>query len=349
MKKSTGYAPYLFVTMTDVLHHKHSLSNAEKYLPYIYPVFMPILTLFAYKIPVHSLQEALKYWLFTGFLQFMMFWVVKKAVYSTAYYQVIRWLIAAFVCFSLIVFYLFLEYNFVHFTEGFANPNPWIPTVRYSINIPIFIALLESFKSFNERSRFNADNISLQNENTKAQFNQLLQQINPHFLFNSLTTLQAMMRSKDARTEEFIIKLKDVYQQTLRKEKGTVTLKEELEFFNAYMYLMRLRQEEAIFLEIQVSDDALAYHLPTFTLQLLAENCIKHNIVSKAEPLYIRLYQKDAKSLTISNNYQPKPIKSESFGIGLDNLKKRYSLAGIEQGVAIKQEGTIYETTIKLL
>jgi two-component system, LytTR family, sensor kinase len=334
--------------MTDVLHRKPSLSNAETYLPYIYPIFMPILTLVAYKIPVHSVQEGLRYWLFTGFLQFMLFWVVKKAVYSTAYYQVIRWLIAAFVCFCMIFIYLYLEYNFVHFTEGFANPNKWIPTVRYSINIPIFIALLESFKSFNERSRFNADNISLQNENTKAQFNQLLQQINPHFLFNSLTTLQAMMWSKDARTEEFIIKLKDVYQQTLRKEKGIVTLKEELDFFNAYMYLMRLRQEEAIFLETQVSDAALAYHLPTFTLQLLAENCIKHNIVSKEQPLYIRLYQKDPKSLTVSNNYQPKEVKVESFGIGLDNLKKRYALAGIEQGVEIKQDDVLYEITIKL-
>jgi two-component system, LytTR family, sensor kinase len=331
-----------------LLNSPRSLSNVEKYLPYIYPLVMPILTLFAYKIPVHSLQEALRYWLFTGFLQSLLLWVVKKAVYSTAYHQIIRWLIVAFVCFCMIVIYLYLEYNFVHFTEGFANPNPWIPTVRYSINIPIFIALLESFKSFNERSRFHADNIALHNENAKAQFNQLLQQINPHFLFNSLTTLQSMMWSKDARTEEFIIKLKEVYQQTLRKEKGTVTLKEELDFFNAYMYLMRLRQEEAIFVEITISDASLMYSIPTFTLQLLAENCIKHNIVSKAEPLYIRLYQKDPKSLTISNNYQPKEVKSESFGIGLDNLKKRYALAGIERGVEIKQEGTIYETTIQL-
>ncbi len=334
--------------MTDALNSKRSISNAEKYLPYLYPVLMPILTLFAYKIPFHSVQEALRYLAFTGFIQLILLLVVQKAVYSTAYNQVIRWLIAAFVCCFIIICYLFLEYSFVHFTEGFANPNKWIPTVRYIINIPIYIAILESIKSFNERSRFHADNIALQSENVKAQFNQLLQQINPHFLFNSLTTLQAMVRSKDARTEEFIIKLKEVYHQTLKKEKGTVTLGEELDFFNAYMYLMRLRQEQAIFLEIQVSEESLAYHLPTFTLQLLAENCIKHNIVSEAKPLHIRIYQKNTKSITIANNYQPKKVKVESFGIGIENLKKRYALAGIEQGVEIKQDASIYETTIKL-
>ena len=330
------------------LNSNRSLSNAEKYLPYIYPLFIPLVTLNSFKIPVHSVQEVLRYWLFTGLIQFLMFWVVRKAVYSTAYNQVIRWLITAFICSCIIIFYLFLEYNFVHFTEGFANPSPWIPAVRYFLNIPIFIALLESFKSFNERSKINRDNIALQSENTKAQFNQLLQQINPHFLFNSLTTLQAMVVSKDARTEEFITKLEDIYQQTLKKEKGTVSLKEELDFFNAYMYLMRLRQEKSIFLEVTVSDESLSYHIPTFTLQLLAENCIKHNIVSKEEPLHIRVYQKDPKSITVANNYQPKEVKIESFGIGIENLKKRYALAGIEQGVEIKQNETIYETTIKL-
>jgi two-component system, LytTR family, sensor kinase len=334
--------------MTDTINSKRTLSNAEKYLPFIYPVLMPIFTLFSFKVPVHSVQEVLRYWLFTGFMQCIALLVVRKAVYSIAYNKVIRWLIAAFVGGSFIAFYQFLDYNFVHFTEGFANPNRWITVIRSSMNIPLLIAILESVKSFNDRLKFNADNINLQKENLKAQFNQLLLQINPHFLFNSLTTLQAMVRSKDARTEEFIIKLKEVYQQTLKKEKGTVTLKEELDFFNAYMYLMNLRQEKSIFLEVAVADESLSYLIPTFSMQLLAENCIKHNILSEAKPLYIRVYQKDTKSITVANNYQPKEIKFESFGIGIDNLKKRYALAGIENGVEIKQDETSYETTIKL-
>ena len=336
--------------MPDTPHYPPTLSNTEKYLQFIYPVLMPILTLFAYKIPVHSAQEAFRYWLFMGFMQFIVLLVIKKAIYSTVYNKVVRWLIAAIISWLFIVFYQSVDYNFVHFTKGFANPNMWVTVMRNSWNIPILIALLEGVKSFHERSRFNADNIALQKENLKAQFNQLLLQINPHFLFNSLTTLQAMVRAKDKRTEEFIIKLKEVYQQTtVKKEKGTVTLKEELDFFNAYMYLMTLRQERSIFVEVVVADDSLTHLIPTFSLQLLAENCIKHNIVSEAKPLYISVYQKDPKSLTVSNNYQPKQVKIESFGIGIENLKKRYALAGIQRGVIIKQDETSYETTLKLL
>jgi two-component system, LytTR family, sensor kinase len=325
-----------------------SLSNAEKYLPFLYPILMPLLTMFAFRIPVQTFHEAIKYWVFTGFLHLLILLVVQKAVYSKVYTKRIRWLIAAIMCCFIITFYLFLDHNFVHFSKGFATQEKWIIATRYSLNVPILIAFLESFKSYNERSRIAADNIDLQGENVKAQFNQLLQQINPHFLFNSLTTLQAMVRSKDVRTDEFIENLKDVYQQTLKKEAGTVTLKEELDFFKSYMYLMTLRQENSIFLEIGVSDDSLTYFIPTFTLQLLAENCIKHNIVSEAKPLHLRIYQKDTKSITVSNNYQPKAIKSESFGIGIENLKKRFALAGIENGVEIEQNETIYETTIKL-
>jgi two-component system, LytTR family, sensor kinase len=114
------------------------------------------------------------------------------------------------------------------------------------------------------------------------------------------------------------------------------------------MYLMNLRQENAIFAEVRVADEALNYHLPSFSLQLLAENCIKHNVVSEAKPLTIRLYQKDLQSLTIENNYQPKAKKNESFGIGIQNLKKRYKLEGITQGVLIEQNEITYSTTIKL-
>lgn len=330
-------------------YRRFSLSNRGKYLPFLYPLLMPIITLFGFKIPVQSFQDALRYWLFTGFIHFIVLVLVQKAVYATVYTKTIRWLIVYVIGWLFILGYLFLEYNVFHFTVTFRQPNMWFTALRTSLNMPILIALIESIKSAAERKKIHIDNIALENENAKAQFNLLLQQINPHFLFNCLTVLQAMARKKDVRTEEFIVKLGEVYRQTLKTDKGMVTLKEELDFFNAYMYLMTLRQEEAIFVEVQVSDESLAYRLPAFSLQLLAENCIKHNIVSEAKPLHVRLYQKDPKTLTISNNYQPKAVKSESFNIGIKNLKKRYALEGIAEGVQIEQNEKIYSTTIKLI
>jgi two-component system, LytTR family, sensor kinase len=335
--------------MSYARYRRHFLSNKEKYLPYIYPILMPILTLYAFKIPVESFQDALTYWFYTGFLQLIILVMTQRIVYSTTYNKPIRWLVAYIIGWLIILIYLFLENNFFHFTARFAHPQQWIPALRNSLNIVIFIALLESIKSAAERRRLIINNIKLKNENAQAQLNLLLQQINPHFLFNCLTVLQAMARSKDPQTEAFIEKLGEVYRQTLKTDKGTVTLKEELDFFNAYMYLMGLRQENAIFVEVQVPDSSLAYRLPIFSLQLLAENCIKHNIMSARKPLSIRLYQKDPKSLTIYNNYQPKAQKNESFGIGIENLKKRYDLEGIVQGVQIEKDETMYSTTIKLL
>lgn len=334
--------------MPNTRYSNHFFSHTEMYLPYLYPVLMPILTLIATKVPAHTFQDALVYCLFTGFLQLILLVLIQRIIYSGIYNQAIRWLIAFIVGGVVLSIYMFLEFNVFHFTAQLAYTNRWIPIPRYALNIPILIALVESIKSATERKNLVVKNIMLENENAKAQLHLLIQQINPHFLFNCLTVLQAMARSKDARTEEFIVKMANIYRQTLETEQGTVTLSEELEFFNGYMYLMSLRQENTIFVDIKIADESLAYHVPSFALQLLGENCMKHNIASKAKPLFLTVYQKDPKSLTVSNNYQPKTQKGESFGIGITNLKKRYTLEGIKQGVQIEQNETIYSTTLKL-
>ena len=172
--------------------------------------------------------------------------------------------------------------------------------------------------------------------------------MHPDFLFHSLTTLQTMVRSDDPQAEAYILKLADVYRQTLKKERSAVSLQEELAFLRSYLFLMIYGQEEAITFGSSVSDESLDYHLPVFSLQLLGENCIKHNVFSPTQPLNIQLFQKDPKSITMSNNYQPKAIQTESFGVGIENLKMRYALAGIEGAVIIEQNETTYSTTIKL-
>ncbi len=334
--------------MLFVRFRKYFLANTELYLPYIYPILMPLLVMYSSVARVLIGKDAVIFWLFTGFLQLILLVFIQKILYLKAYKKTTKWLIATLVGIFIIYFYLFLDNNLLNIMSRYTFASKQIHIIRYSLNIPLLIALVEAFKSAAERKRLIINNIMLENENAQAQLNLLLQQVNPHFLFNCLTVLQAMARSKDTRTEDFIVKLGDVYQKTLKTDKGTVTLKEELDFFNSYMYLMNLRQENAIFADVQISDEALGYRLPCFSLQLLAENCIKHNVVSQAKPLTIRLYQTDAKTLTISNNYQPKAVKSESFGIGIQNLKKRYALEGIKQGIQIEQNEITYSTTIKL-
>lgn len=264
--------------------------DLEKYLPVIYIAVMPAFNIFILQLSIDSFSILVKYWVYASLMELGIWYVAKKILYIPQYNSLLRWLLAYLMSCAYVCFFLFLEYQFLHLAEGIIPPSFIFTFLRNMLHIFILMTLIESIKSVKERAKFNMDNISLQTENVKAQFSILLQQINPHFLFNSLTTLQAMVRSKDARTEDFIIKLKDVYRQTLKKEKGSVTLEEELEFFNSYMYLMTLRQEEAIFLKTQVSATSLGYHLPVFCLQVLAENCIKHNVVSSANPLYIHVF-----------------------------------------------------------
>ena len=124
-----------------------------------------------------------------------------------------------------------------------------------------------------------------------AQFELLKQQINPHFLFNSLSTLKSMIEIGDPHSNEFILKLSDFYRFTLEKRKqDVIPIQEELKILHSYIYLLRARFEDGLHL---VDDTARVAHtggIPPFTLQLLVENCIKHNVVTLDNPLTIKVY-----------------------------------------------------------
>ena len=225
----------------------------------------------------------------------------------------------------------------------------WAVGIRLFLGTLLFLTIILSFQTANDKEKLRVENISLQSENLKAQLNQLKQQLNPHFLFNSLSALRRMIRSKDKQSEEYLLKLSDVYRHILQnRESANVTLKEELGFLNSYIYLMKLRLEDALIFDINISDESLNYNLPVFSLQLLVENCIKHNMASESNPLRISIFQTNRQNIIVSNNLQPKKNTDESFGLGIENLKRRYELLGLKKGVQIEQNGTEYVTTLAL-
>ncbi|MEM6263660.1 MAG: histidine kinase [Bacteroidota bacterium] len=219
---------------------------------------------------------------------------------------------------------------------------------RMSIASTLFITIQGSMHAIRQNAQLKMENYALQSENYRAQLDQLKKQVNPHFLFNSLSTLQTMIHSGHEQSEEFVYQLSDVYRQLLQtRETNVISLQKELEFLNAYLFLLRNRHEHALEIDIKVEEGSLAYSLPTFGLQLLVENCTKHNIVSERNPLKIEIFQRDPMTITVSNNLQPKR-NVQSFGVGLENLKKRYELMGIEDGVVVEQDDTHYSVTLKL-
>lgn len=200
-----------------------------------------------------------------------------------------------------------------------------------------------------------AQDITLQNqilktENIKAQFELLRQQVNPHFLFNSLSTLRSMIRSNSEKSEVFVVKLSEIYRQLLlKREKELVSLKEEFEFINDYLFMLDARFEAMLKVNIDVPENFMNLKIPTFSLQLLLENCIKHNIISKDKPLTIKIFYTNPESIIIENNLQPKLTKEEPSGFGLQNLEKRYRLLGMPEGIHIFSDASVFRVKIKLL
>ncbi len=168
-----------------------------------------------------------------------------------------------------------------------------------------------------------AENEKLKRNQLENQLLQLKAQLNPHFLFNSLNTLKAMVENKDENSVEFLIKLSEVYRYFLENsEANLVTIKDELKIANAYFFMLKNRFEDNISLEIALSESDLERKMPAMSVQLLIENVVKHNVISRSKPLTIKLYlQNDI--LIIQNNYQPKRNPEPSTKIGLENLNNR--------------------------
>ena len=167
--------------MNFTLIRRHLFINKEMYFPYLYPILMPLLTLHFSKVSVHSPQDMLRYWCFTGFLQLCLLVIIQKTLYLELYNRPIRWLIAIFLGCLIIWFYVFLDSQFLNIINQFKFHNNHAHLIRYVSNVFILIALVEGIKSAEERKRIVLNNIMLENENAQAQLNLLLQQVNPHF------------------------------------------------------------------------------------------------------------------------------------------------------------------------
>lgn len=174
--------------------------------------------------------------------------------------------------------------------------------------------------------RMELENEKLLSQNLSAQLQLLKQQIKPHFLFNSLNHLISLVRANDCHTEEFVIHLSELYRYILQTDlKDKIPLREELKIISHYFFMLKSRFEENINFTVKINEDIYSSYIPPFTLQILIENSVKHNIISKAKPLYVRIFS-DNNKLIIENNLQGKKNTEDSHNVGLANLNQRYLL-----------------------
>ncbi|MEI7594154.1 MAG: histidine kinase [Bacteroidota bacterium] len=165
----------------------------------------------------------------------------------------------------------------------------------------------------------------LKRENIESQFSALKNQINPHFLFNSLNTLSSLINISPDKAVEFVNKFSKIYRYVLEvKDKSLVELRVELEFIKSFNFLQKIRYGENLIFEIMIDEDLNSRYIPPLTLQLLIENAVKHNEISDQFPLKIFIYTEND-FLFVMNSLKIKNVDIYSTGIGLNNLKERYA------------------------
>jgi len=172
-------------------------------------------------------------------------------------------------------------------------------------------------------------NEELRNQRIRTQFEVLQNQMSPHFLFNSLNTLTTLIAENQDLAIKFTEKLSEVYRYILQnKERELVSLEEELEFVNNYIYLFKIRFPENLHVTEEIDKKYYNLNIAPLTLQILVENAIKHNVVSKAHPLNIEIYIENGISIVVKNNLQLKETLEKSTKTGLQNISRRYQYLG---------------------
>ena len=235
------------------------------------------------------------------------------------------------------------------------NENPkssfslWLIAFKGAISIALIYIIQYALNSAQKAQEVSLQNEMLKTENMRAQFEILRQQVSPHFLFNSLSTLRSMVRSGDSNSEQFVLKLSEIYRKLLtNRQKDLVQLKEELEFINDYSFMLFARFGKMLTITQDIPADQLTDQIPTFSLQLLLENCIKHNAISTEKPLEIKIFTSPG-FITVENRLQPKISPTEHSGFGLENLVQRYNLLGYKDGVYVFSDEDVFRVRLKLI
>jgi sensor histidine kinase YesM len=215
-------------------------------------------------------------------------------------------------------------------------------TLKAAILFIITIFIYEIFYGWYYSYRYYAitqvEGIRLERQQLELQFESLKNQISPHYLFNCLNTISSLLYKDSHMAEEFIRRMADTFRYVLSNQKQQlVPLRNEIEFVKAYYYLLQVRYEHHLRLEINLPKSILDTVIPPLTIQILVENAVKHNQISKESPLLVYVSAQDNTRILVMSTKTTTLTPAHSFKIGLDNIRARYQFFTNEK-VIIKDE-----------
>ena len=273
------------------------------------------------------------------------------SVFKNNRYAVKRLIIGFLSSFVLSLFVIFLlrifedviieENTLSAFLKNNKSSNYIVPSI-VSFVVLLGIHALYFYKAYNENKVKEQKIIA---GTASAKFESLKNQIDPHFLFNSLNVLSSLIEENPDNAQWFTISLSKIYRYVLeQKDKELVSVEEELAFAKTYMDLLKMRFENSLFYEMPTSFINPEAKVVPLSLQLLLENTVKHNVVSEQRPLHIRIYV-EGDYLAVQNDYQKKEVLQDRQGVGLQNIVNRYGIITNRKVIIIQNEKTF---TVKI-
>jgi two-component system, LytTR family, sensor kinase len=221
--------------------------------------------------------------------------------------------------------------------------------MAFGFRVNLFLNCVNAIVYFMNRlkkAELNAE--QLKKISIESQFEALRNQINPHFLFNSFNVLSSLVYKDADTSSKFISQLSNVYRYLLyNQDKKIIAVKDELEFIQSYLFLLKIRFEENIVIDTKIDCVEDHYFVAPAVLQMLIENAIKHNVVSKKNPLSIKLFC-DKGFIVVHNNLQEKQVKEASTYVGLRNIQARYRLL-TDKEVQIEKSSTHFTVRVPIL
>jgi len=245
---------------------------------------------------------------------------------------------------------LMIAYTFFLMEIPVCEMHEW-PLMALENMIPtVFVmSVYEGAYFFEEWKKNFQRSEALAKENIRSQFEALKSQLDPHFLFNSLNTLAALIDPKNEDAQTYLEQLSDVYRYVLlSKQKETVSLQEELEFVYAYIYLNKTRFRENLKVQHDIPEEVMEQRVAPLSLQILVENALKHNVISRDKPLNLKISVDRFGYIVVENNVQKKNILEKSTKTGLENIINRYALLSTKE-VEIISTAELFSVRLPLI
>jgi two-component system, LytTR family, sensor kinase len=226
---------------------------------------------------------------------------------------------------------------------------PYLIIVIMVISVNTVVLIIQGLALLLEKKNLiESENVQLKIKNIEASNQQLKQQLHPHFLFNSLSTLKTLIKKNPDHAEEYLMKLSDFLRASISNENtNTVSLKEELKLCHDYLDMQKIRFGDALKFEVNIPEEKNTGFVPLFSLQLLLENAIKHNSLTDETPLFIKIFYENER-IVVSNNRKKKFSTLTNTGMGLANLSERYKIISGDE-LIIYETDTTFSVSIKIL